>query len=282
MPPLSAEPPATEPPVIEVSPFPQPSGAPDPLAPYRPILEAIRAAAVFLTRLPVPPPEPYTPELFGRAFGWFPLIGAGLGLAAGILYGLLGWFGVPVPVVAVLIVALLIGVTGALHEDGLADTADGLGGGGDRERKLDIMRDSRIGVYGCLALVLCVGLRIAVLASLSGTRAAIVALVVSATLSRAAMVVMSYRLPPARTDGLSATLGTPPRNALLIALGSAIGIAALFLGMKALPVLAIAAAATFGMMRLATHHVGGRTGDLVGATQQVVELAMLVLLVSGR
>lgn len=262
------------PPILEA---PTESPAPPP-----PLTDVMMAAAIFLTRLPLPFSRPMTPDLFGRAMGWFPLIGAGLGLGAGIAFALLGGFGLPPLLAAVLTVTLLIGVTGALHEDGLADVADGFGGGGDRERKLEIMRDSRLGVYGGLALVLSVALRVAALAALPSAWAAIKALTVAGALSRAAMVAVSHWLPPARTDGLSATLGGPAKGATVMALAIAIGVAFALLGFKSVLVLAVAGAATFAMLRLAAVHIGGQTGDVLGATQQVVEIVALVLLAGGR
>ncbi|MEI6557056.1 MAG: adenosylcobinamide-GDP ribazoletransferase [Rhodospirillaceae bacterium] len=250
--------------------------------PYHPVVAAMLAAGVFLTRLPLPLNGRLTPALFGRAMGWFPLIGACLGLSAGIVFGLLGGFGVPSLVAAAVVVALLVLTTGGLHEDGLADVADGLGGGQDRESKLEIMHDSRVGSYGVLALVLSVVIRIAAIAALPSTWAAIKVLVVAGALSRAAMVAQSHWQPPARPDGLSATLGGPAPGATVLALALALGLAFLLIGSKAALVMVVAAVVCWGLIRLADHHVGGQTGDLLGTTQQVVEIVVLVMLAGVR
>lgn len=249
---------------------------------YHPVVAAMLAAGIFLTRLPLPFAGRLTPELFGRSMGWFPLIGAALGLGAGLVFGLLGGFGVPSLVAAALVVALLAVVTGGLHEDGLADTADGYGGGRDREHKLEIMHDSRVGVYGVLALVLSVAIKVAAIAALPSTWMAIKVLVVAGAMSRAAMVAQSHWQPPARSDGLSATLGGPAPGATVLALALALGLGFLLIGAKALLVMGAVVLVTWGLIRLAYHQVGGQTGDLLGATQQVTEILVLILLVGAR
>ncbi len=259
---------------------PHSDAGPEPETPSMPpILRAILTAALFLTRLPLPSPGPFDTTLFGRAMGWFPAIGAVLGLAAGLAFGILGGFGLPPVLAATITVTMLVVITGGLHEDGLADTADGFGGGRDREHTLEIMRDSRLGAFGALALVLSVALRVGALAAAPTTWAAIKLLVVAGATSRAAMVAASHGLPPARRDGLSATLGGPARGAVLLALAFTLGVAFLFLGLKALPVLAVAAGTTVALMRLARVQIGGQTGDVLGALQQAVEIVVMVLLV---
>ena len=250
--------------------------------PYPPVVAAMLAAGIFLTRLPLPLNGTLTSELFGRSMGWFPLIGAVLGLGAGLAFGVLCGFGVPSLVGAVVVVALMVVTTGGLHEDGLADVADGLGGGKDRDSKLEIMRDSRVGSYGVLALVLSVAVRVAAIAALPSTWAAIKVLVVAGAMSRAAMVGQSHWQPPARSDGLSATLGGPAPGATVLALAIALGLGFLLIGTKAALVMMVVAAATWGLIRLAYHHVGGQTGDLLGATQQLIEILVLVMLVGAR
>ncbi len=259
-----------------------PDAAPPVESPYHPVVAAMLAAGIFLTRLPLPFNATLTPALFGQAMGWFPLVGAILGLAAGIVFGLLGGFGVPSLVAAALVVTLLALVTGGLHEDGLADVADGFGGGHDRESKLEIMHDSRTGAFGVLALVLSVVIKVAAIAALPSTWMAIKVLVVAGAMSRAAIVAQSHWQPPARSDGLSATLGGPAQGATVLALAMALGFGFLFIGAKAVLVMGAVVLATWGMIRLAYHHVGGQTGDLLGATQQVTEILVLVLLVGAR
>ncbi|MEK9662411.1 MAG: adenosylcobinamide-GDP ribazoletransferase, partial [Alphaproteobacteria bacterium] len=148
-------------------------------------------AAGFLTRLPLPalpadPPLP--PDALARAMSCFPLVGAAIGTAGGLVLLLAGWLGIPVSVAVLMAHAAIVWLTGALHEDGLADVADGFGGGADRDAKLAIMRDSRIGSYGVLALVAGFALKAAALiaiAQAAGAWVAIAALVAAAAWSRA-------------------------------------------------------------------------------------------------
>jgi adenosylcobinamide-GDP ribazoletransferase len=188
---------------------------------------------------------------------------------------------------AALGVAALTLVTGAFHEDGLADTADGFGGGATAERRLVIMRDSRIGSFGGAALVLAFSLRIAALATVaerlpaSGT--ALVVLIVAA-LSRTAGLVPLTLLPPARFDGAAYAVGQPARETLWIAaaLSSALTLA---LGLLArLPLsglilmLLLSGLSGYVLMRLSRRLIGGATGDVAGAAQQIAEISALVAL----
>ncbi len=167
------------------------------------------AALMLLTRLPVgrlartaPPP--------GQAVWAYPVVGAMVGLAGAGVFWAAAAAGLPPTLSALFAVATTMLLTGGLHEDGLADTADGFGGGRDRARKLAIMRDSRIGSYGALALMLSLAVRVAALAAM---RHPAVAMIVSGALGRGAMVGLLLMLRPARRDGLAASLGKPPRGA---------------------------------------------------------------------
>lgn len=185
------------------------------------------------------------------------------------------------------IVALQALITGALHEDGLADTADGLGGGRDRESALVIMKDSRIGSYGAIALVLSIGLRAtalsAVLPELSPTGAGLAVLAV-ATLSRAAMVWHWSSLSPARKDGVAVSAGEPQAAAVRFALAFGVICAALLLFLAGVHLLAaLLSLAAFGLTVPAFGHIveskiGGHTGDTIGAAQQLTEIAVLAAL----
>ncbi|HEY0836205.1 MAG TPA: adenosylcobinamide-GDP ribazoletransferase, partial [Azospirillum sp.] len=135
-------------------------------------LDEIALATVFMTRLPIRLRLDPEVDLHARSMGWFPLVGAGVGLLAGGVYALTVWLNLPPTAAALLALAASAWVTGALHEDGLADVADGFGGGRSRERKLEIMRDSRVGSYGVLAVVFSVGLRASALAALADPLAA--------------------------------------------------------------------------------------------------------------
>jgi adenosylcobinamide-GDP ribazoletransferase len=175
-----------------------------------------------------------------------------------------------------------------MHEDGLADVADGFGGGQSRERILEIMRDSRIGAYGGTALFLGLALRAAMLATLldrSGSLAA-VALLFAAALSRTVALVPLAILDPARPGGAGAAVGRPTRATLAVAgliclilagIAAALGLPPLGLGLA----LILAPLAAFGLSALAERKIGGQTGDVVGACQQVGEIAVLLALVAA-
>ncbi|MGE0714190.1 MAG: adenosylcobinamide-GDP ribazoletransferase [Alphaproteobacteria bacterium] len=245
----------------------------------------LAAAMRFLTRVPIPVaigPLTVGPGDPARALGLFPLVGAAIGAAAGAVLAVGAALGLP-PAAAVL-VALAAGMllTGALHEDGLADTADGLGGGRDRERRLAIMRDSRIGTYGALALGMVVAIKAAALAALDPWPAA-AAMIAAAAASRAALAPVAFALPPARADGLGAALGRPSGATVALAVATGIAIAAAALGAPAAAVaLAAAALAAAALARLARRLVGGYTGDVLGAIQQVTETAMLLAATAMR
>jgi adenosylcobinamide-GDP ribazoletransferase len=175
-------------------------------------------------------------------------------------------------------------LTGALHEDGLADVADGFGGGESREVKLAIMRDSRIGSYGVLALFFALVLKVFAIASVVvGTSiwGGLAAIVASAALSRAASAGLLHVLPPARRDGLSFEAGRPGRSTVLQAAGLAVAVSLVFLwpyslalGLLLLP---LAAAAGLAMTAwLADRQIGGQTGDVAGAAQVVSEVLVLL------
>ncbi|HWU60638.1 MAG TPA: adenosylcobinamide-GDP ribazoletransferase [Ensifer sp.] len=250
------------------------------------LVSEIARALGFLSRLPMPA------RFFAghdgsmrRTSGAFALAGAVIALPPALLIGLLLHFGVKPELAALLALALQIFLTGGLHEDGLADCADGLGGGRTRERILEIMKDSRLGAYGGLALVLSLGLRLEALAALSGLGplpAALSMLGVNAA-SRAALVWHWFRLVPARTDGVAAAVGQPDCTAL----GAALISGGLLYAFTILPgfgaVSAVAAALAAGLAvalftRLVHGKIQGHTGDTLGATEQVCEIALYVAL----
>ncbi|MCQ4158822.1 adenosylcobinamide-GDP ribazoletransferase [Roseomonas sp. GC11] len=235
-------------------------------------LEEIAAAFGLLTRLPLGA-LPFPAEAAGHArAAWaYPLAGAALGaIGGGVQAGLVA-AGVAPGLAAPWAIAALLLASGALHEDGLADTADGLGGGRDRARKLAIMRDSRIGSFGALALVLALATRGLALA---GAEHPVALMAGAGALGRVALLLPLGLLPPARTDGLAAGLGRPPKGALLA--GGVLGLA---LGGLLLPPLALAAALAVGgaMAWIARRQLGGQTGDILGATALIAECASLTL-----
>ena len=246
----------------------------------------IQDAVRFLTRMPLPRRDPTQPWDLGRSLRWAPV--AGLVVAAGETIVLLASLQLRVPsvVTAVLVIAAGIGMTGALHQDGLADVADGFGGGQSLERKLAIMRDSRIGSFGTLALGCALLGRFSCLQTLieRGGNAAAVALVVAAVLSRVAMLVPLALLPHARSDGLAHAAGVLTPRSLVIPLALALFLAgfALAFAQQALPhwVVTTAAAGIVAVLMTGLSHrqIGGVTGDVAGATQQVGDLAVLIVL----
>jgi adenosylcobinamide-GDP ribazoletransferase len=216
------------------------------------------------------------PEDLSRAVPWFPVVGAAIGLAVGGAYAG-GRLFLPPLVAATLAVGLGTLVTGAIHEDGLADTADALGGGRNREEALRILRDPRLGTFGVAALVLGLVARIASVASL-GPWAAVSALAAAHALGRAAAVGVLGALRPATEDGLGAGYRRAvrgPQVAAGIALGLGAGLATM--GPWAIPA-AVAAAVGAGLMGwLAGRKLGGFTGDVLGAAEQVAEILVLLL-----
>jgi len=247
--------------------------AASPPAPWR----DFNLAMGLLTRLPSRT-SAETANLGGAA-GFFPLAGVIVGGAMAIPILIGAQLHLPAEVTAFAAVLAAVWFTRALHEDGLADTADGLGGGRTVEQKLLIMRDSRVGTFGALALIASVGLRWVVLAALISIDAAIAALaaVAAASLSRFSPVVLMRLLPPARSDGLSFAAGRPSAISILVALAT---VAVVFYKTLSVPLmigaLAGLAAATGFIGALAWRHLRGQTGDVLGAAQQVSEAAILL------
>lgn len=223
---------------------------------------------------------------FARLAGIMALAGALIGTPGGATIALaLGLLHLPALPAAGLAVAVSVLVTGALHEDGLADTADGLGGGRTPARRLEIMRDSRVGSYGVTAVALALILRVTLLASLAESMGAWVGLAViaGAALSRAGALVPLWLLPPARPEGLSASAGRPDAGAMALALGSGVVIALALLGWSfGLAHILAACGAAFlcvlPLVALARRLIAGQTGDIAGAAQQVSEIGFLMIL----
>jgi adenosylcobinamide-GDP ribazoletransferase len=208
----------------------------------------------------------------------FPFAGFVVGLIGAIVYLVadrLVLFSWPA---AALAVAATILVTGALHEDGLADTADGFGGGDTRERKLAIMRDARIGTYGVCALIIALVIRIAALAGLTEPSLVATALIAAHVGARAVVPFAMYLLPAARTDGLAFTAGVP--SGVSVAIAAALGFLALLLCLglaHALIALVVLAVVVALFAWLTMRQIGGQTGDVLGAVEQVSEIVILLV-----
>ncbi len=227
------------------------------------------SATTLLTRLPVGRlAAPYPPP--GQCVWAYPIVGALVGgIGAAILWlGLRA--GLPQPVAAAWALAATTLVTGGLHEDGLADLADGFGGGRTRTRKLEIMRDSRIGSFGTLAIGFSLALRLTALAVAPHPA---IALLLAAVLGRGAMLLPLRLLRPARADGLGAPLAAGSRRPIYAGLLVAAAASA-WVPMAGLAALAGAGSITL----LARRQIGGYTGDVFGATEQVAECAVLSVL----
>ena len=209
-----------------------------------------------------------------------PFIGAAVGLAAGLVYAIIHSLG-PGWLAAVIAVGAAVLMTRALHEDGLADTADGLGPHGlDAERRLEIMRDSRNGTFGMLALALSVLVKVACLAQFSGATGLVV-LIAAHALSRAVIAYPLLAHAPVHADGLGAQTGKPTDNDVWLTIGIGAALAFLLLLGKGFfvallaPIAAVAAA--WFATRWIAERIGGYTGDTLGAVQQKAEIAFLVV-----
>jgi adenosylcobinamide-GDP ribazoletransferase len=234
--------------------------------------------AIFLTRMPLPAPAVIAKGDVSRALWAAPVVGGVVGAFGATVYGLMHILHVPDFLAATLAAAATVVATGALHEDGLADVADGFGGGATCERKLAIMRDSRIGTYGVCALVLSFMLRVGALASLGAPAAVALALIAAHAAARAPMPAFMRLVPPARTDGLSAGAGEPPRASAIAAwlLGIAVLIACL--GPSIGLIAALLLACGFAVMAwLCRRQIGGQTGDVLGALEQLGEVVVLLV-----
>jgi adenosylcobinamide-GDP ribazoletransferase len=220
----------------------------------------IKTSVAFLTRLPVSRTVSDSGADLAEASWAFPIAGIVVGLIGALTYILAYKFGLrPWPSAALSLAATFV-ATGCLHEDGLADTADGFGGGATCERKLEIMRDSRIGTYGVCALAISILLRAGALASLADPRIVVFALIAAHGAARATLPFLMVLVPPARGDGLSHAAGKPARDRLLIAGALAVVILGLFLGpLPGLIALILLAAAVGLMAWLCSAQIGGQT-----------------------
>jgi adenosylcobinamide-GDP ribazoletransferase len=240
---------------------------------------AARDAALAVTFLTILPLRPRGPGDLGAAAPWFPVVGALVGALAGTLLvaaePLVG-----AQVAAILAVAVLVAVTGALHADGLADCADGLGARGGRERRLAVMRDPAVGVFGTLALLGWALLMIGSLARL-GADDALRALVSAAVIGRWSVLLHAVSAPPARRDGLGAGFAVTPAALVVATLASVAaallvdpplhGLAALLAGVV------VAALVSLWARRM----LGGRTGDTLGAAVALGEVAVCLTLLAA-
>lgn len=244
------------------------------------IKEDISAAFMLLTRIPMgrlrASPET-TPDL-NRCLWAYPLVGMVVSLIGAFIYWGATELSIPQTPAIILSLAAIIFTTGAFHEDGLADVADGFGGGTTRENKLEIMRDSRIGTYGGLALIISIGLKITSLATLPASYL-MIALIIGAMISRFMIIVALLLLSPARKESLSVEAGKPSVHSLLVAAIMSTTPAIMFVGLRTTFIaFAVAAIATAILCRIAYKQVGGFSGDILGAVQQLSEISIFIAL----
>lgn len=236
------------------------------------------SAVAFLTVVPLGRHSPRSRRL-GPAAAWFPLVGGAVGLAAG---GVRAGAEPLVGAVPATVLAVIAGVvlTGGLHQDGLADCADGLGARGGLERRLEVMRDPVVGAFGVLALVAWALLVVTSVGSLTTGRAAI-ALVAAGALGRLAAVGHALACRPARADGLSAGFSPSGAAAAVAAASAAVPVVALAGPLAGAAALAAAAAACAGSAALARRRFGGHTGDTLGAAVCATEAAVVLALLAA-
>ncbi|MAS06295.1 MAG: adenosylcobinamide-GDP ribazoletransferase [Ahrensia sp.] len=255
------------------------------------LLSQTMRATGFLSRLPVP--ARYWEDAPAAAIGddarTFPLAGVVIAAGPALLLLVLSLIGVPTLMTAVFVTLALVAVTGALHEDGLGDVADGFGGGATKERRLEIMKDSRIGAYAAVAIAGSLMLRVAGLGAIiaaHGAFSAAILLIAVAAASRGSMVWFWARLPNARGEGVAHSAGAPGETAANFAAIAGLAIFAV-LGIatsgfiKTAAALLFAIAATEGFSRLCRRMIGGITGDTLGACQQIAEIMLLTGLALG-
>jgi len=230
-----------------------------------------------LTRLPLPGAA--AASSMGASVWAWPLVGLVIGAIGAAGYALAWRAGLSPLLGGLLAVIAMVVATGGFHEDGLADTADGIGGGSTPEKRLLIMKDSRIGSFGALALVASVGLRVGAVAQLAEPGLVAAALIVASVLGRAAMPGVVLLSSPARPGGLGAALGALPRGRVTIGCGIAVLLCLVLArphaALEAMLATLVAAAA---MAWLGARSLGGYTGDTLGATEQLAECVVLLLL----
>jgi adenosylcobinamide-GDP ribazoletransferase len=243
-------------------------------------LRSLLTAVQYFTRVPVPAWVGHTPMQLHNAARYFPLIGIGVGLVAAAALWVTSLL-LPMTLAVVVSTVVTVCLTGAFHEDGLADTVDGLGGAFTRQRALEIMKDSRVGTFGALALLFAVLLKIGALAAMPVWEA-MVALVAGHGVSRACAVAIAWQLPYARNDDSTRAKpvveGLRARDAVTAIV---IGAAPLVLvGVRALQAVFAASLTTILLLRWFKRRLGGYTGDTLGATQQICEVVLYLALIS--
>lgn len=236
-------------------------------------------ALQFFTRVPVPRWVGFAPEWLNHCTRYYPLVGVLVGMVAALIYAVaVPWW--PPALAVLLCTAATVYLTGAFHEDGFADVCDGFGGGMTRERVFEIMKDSRIGAYGTVGILLMLAIKCAALASIAGTMAVVGALVAGHTISRLCSAALIWRMDYAKEEGKAKPLGHRMEDGefgVAFATGGVVLLATAVAGSlpwrSLLLGVVLAAAAACWLARLFKRRVGGYTGDCLGAVQQLSEAA---------
>lgn len=237
------------------------------------------AAAMILTRIPVPWPEDLTPNT-ARSYWAFPLIGIAVAILPVFFGTTLAASGLPLMAAAAVMLLGIILLTGGLHQDGLADLADGLGGR-DAQHRLQIMRDSSIGSFGTLALIIFTMITIACLMQIGAHDLTLMAqsMMAVAAMSRGMMGLQRWLHPTPDKEGLAAVTGQPERNVMIIGMVISFLLGAIFLSIShVLGMMAVGVLITLLLGRFMMSWLGGVNGDGLGATQQCTEATMLMAL----
>jgi adenosylcobinamide-GDP ribazoletransferase len=231
----------------------------------------------FLTTIPSPYHDPTGIEELGKAAAWFPLVGALIGALVALVYvGLDRLF--PLPVAAVLSVAVWVCLTGGLHLDGLADSFDGLLNSSSSVRRLEIMKDPRVGTFGALGLILAMILKVSILTALP-INFTLLSLPLAASTARW-LLLWAARQPMARPDGLGAAFkpGLTWMGMIMSAL-LPLGLAVLS-GWRGLAALVLGCVCAAGIFRWARQRLGGLTGDVFGLMVEIVEVVVLLVFIA--
>ncbi|MCU1450246.1 MAG: cobS [Acidimicrobiales bacterium] len=235
-------------------------------------MNGLRAATAFLTRVPVGSTDVETDV--ARSLPWFPVVGAVLGVVSGAIYAGMSELLSPLPAAAVA-VAVGVALTGAFHEDGLANTADALGASEPTGARR-ILEDPTHGTYGVAALVLVLVVRVSAVSAL-GSASGVAVLVAAHAIARAAALSLIGVLPVATEDGLGASFAARvrPRD-LLVVVAVAAGLAVAATGVWGLPAMALAFVGALAVGSVAAGRIGGVTGDVLGAAEQVAETVVVL------
>jgi len=251
---------------------------------FRSQLNLFYIALAFLTRVPVPLSVDYSQDKLNQASRYFPLVGWLVGFLSGFTFWIFNFI---LPNEISLLISMLLGlfITGCFHEDGLADTCDGFGGGWDKQQKLSIMKDSRLGTYGAAGIWFVLTIKFFLLLNLAevSNSFAIIAMLVAHPLSRAVSTSMIFILPYVTDEETSKVKPLAESHQTIdLQISLAIGLLALLLVSSVALWLVVVLSIYLVLMRyLLLKQIQGFTGDTLGATQQVAEILIYTVLLAG-